>query len=44
MGNFAVYCDTVLTKTDGTERFLTNKFSFENKECKHENGYNFLGK
>ena len=44
MGNFTVYCDTVLTKTDGTESVLTNKFSFEKKECKHENGYDFLGK
>lgn len=44
IGNFAVYCDTVLTKTDGTESILTNKFSFEKKECKHENGYDFLGK
>ena len=31
MGNFTVYCDTVHTKTDGTESVLTNKFSFEKK-------------
>lgn len=44
MGKFTVYCDTVLAKTDGTERVLTTKFSFEKKECKHENGYDFLGR
>lgn len=44
MGNFTVYCDTVRTKTDGTESVLTNKFSFEKKECKHENGYDSWGR
>ena len=43
-GKYAVYCDTVLTREDGSEAAITNKFEFEIKECLHENGFDSYGK
>lgn len=42
-GKYAVYCDTVLTREDGSEAAITNKFEFEIKECLHENGFDSYG-